>query len=56
MFASKGRDEEASLHCHCEQLEQSDFETGDHFSVVISGDFNVDIYRSLERTRLSFGA
>lgn len=43
----------------CEQLEQSDFETDDHFSVVIKGDFNVEICRSsfnLGKTMPSFGA
>lgn len=27
----------------CEQLEKSGFETGNHFSVAITGDFNVKV-------------
>lgn len=47
MFASReGTRKQVYIVMACQQLEQSDFETGDQFSHVITDDFNVEIYRS----------
>lgn len=50
---SKERNKPASSLCMaCEQPKQSDFETGYVFSVVITGDFNLGIYKVHCRPRV----